>query len=132
MMKNGKITVQDTLYCFYEESKAKTSDLHLHTKDFDISEGFRDYYFITKADSFPAIRAEASVLAHPAQAYLIYYYRFSFLPAGSILNIRYHPLTIENFVKDLAAFHVFKEGVFQNTGATALMKKWSKKSGAPN
>ena len=112
LLPDGRLMVQDTLFCLYERSGAE----------------FEDYVFSTPQGE-QLVFATARQLADPAQNYLIPVYTISMPLLGTELYIVWHPLRMEALVHDLVRYQVFREGRWDEDGARALLQAWSRKNG---
>ncbi|HTN46230.1 MAG TPA: hypothetical protein VL098_07760 [Flavipsychrobacter sp.] len=140
LQKNGKIWVEDHLFCLYKEIPIE------NTNKGSREANFTDYSFYS-LDTLPAIYLEARALStfystvdinkdpnleNPEvkvlrnSPRLINYYKIEFPSLQRELNFIFHKETLFYFIKDLVWYSVFLDGKFNEKNAEKLIDKWEK------
>jgi hypothetical protein len=140
LQKNGKIWVEDNLFCLYKEIPIENFNKGSREAS------FTDYSFYS-LDTLPAIYLEARALSTFFTApdvnmdpnlidpevkvlknspRLINYYKIEFPSLQRELNFIFHKETLFYFIKDLVWYRVFLDGKFNEKNAEKLIDKWGK------
>lgn len=135
-IKDGAVYAGDREYCKYTESGKKiykttvgaSADNQYILRFPDAcGDDFKNIAF--GSDIQPnLITATAKVLATAYEPYMVYYYTICFEPIDRELNVRYHPMIIREFVRDMVKYDVVKSSFINEKNALTLLDKWQKKS----
>ena len=106
LLKDGKIWVNNSIYCLYEEPKKGSRSFNIITPDGEV-----------------VIVAVVKVVEKEGKVHN--YFTIKFIPTAKELNIRYSKNFPSAFIQSLVDNDVIQDGVWNEYGAIQLFNRWS-------
>lgn len=132
VMDNGKVLSDNNVFAVYETVGEKKPNLlnkgyvgSYESNPESIPDKFKDYIFST-IDGEQFVFATAKAVASPYNSHVKYFYSIRFGEQEEVLNVQYHPLTMDCLARDMVKYKVLKNGKPDEEAWNRLAASWTK------